>query len=366
MPKRKAWIFDPMPLRSLIDKTGVSIEAASASTGISLSSMNGYLRGKSNPGTDALMALADYFAVPMDFLLGRLDADAAGAVLKDYGAHFMELRRAPWEAYLAGRRNIPSQYMGYTTEAPYPYNLLDDIVGGIDWGTHEEESSFWCDIVTGDQEAGLCRALSSLTDRERLVLSLYYERGLNLEDAGKELNVTRERIRQIIAKALRKLRHPSRFRMIRLGLQGSELESENKKLRSRLEAERFALESAYRSLDFLREALFRRAEALQNASGNFIVFQNELLSGPPVKAEKESLLYMTVDEMDLSVRSFNCLKRAGIDNLGELVDRLRLGQEGGLTKVRSLGRKSLDEILNRVMFITGEDYRPLYYGDDTA
>jgi RNA polymerase primary sigma factor len=61
--------------------------------------------------------------------------------------------------------------------------------------------------------------LDSLTERERKVLILRFGledgRGRTLEEVGKEFNVTRERIRQIEAKALRKLRHPSRSRKLR-------------------------------------------------------------------------------------------------------------------------------------------------------
>ena len=61
--------------------------------------------------------------------------------------------------------------------------------------------------------------LSSLTPRERKVLELRFGledgRSRTLEEVGREFNVTRERIRQIEAKALRKLRHPSRSRKLK-------------------------------------------------------------------------------------------------------------------------------------------------------
>ncbi|MBR5361575.1 MAG: RNA polymerase subunit sigma-70, partial [Lachnospiraceae bacterium] len=57
------------------------------------------------------------------------------------------------------------------------------------------------------------------TEREKKVLSLRFGledgRGRTLEEVGREFNVTRERIRQIEAKALRKLRHPTRSRKLR-------------------------------------------------------------------------------------------------------------------------------------------------------
>jgi len=61
--------------------------------------------------------------------------------------------------------------------------------------------------------------LGELTDRERKIIVLRYgledDRSRTLEEVGQEFNVTRERIRQIEAKALRKLRHPSRSRKLK-------------------------------------------------------------------------------------------------------------------------------------------------------
>ena len=54
---------------------------------------------------------------------------------------------------------------------------------------------------------------------------------------------------------------------------------------------------------------------------------------------KEKVLEMTIEELDLSVRSFNCLKRAGINTVEDLINK----SEEDMMKVRNLGRKSLDE-----------------------
>ena len=67
--------------------------------------------------------------------------------------------------------------------------------------------------------AELATALESLTDRERQVVKLRFGledgRARTIEEVGKEFNVTRERISQIEAKALRKLRHPSRSKRLK-------------------------------------------------------------------------------------------------------------------------------------------------------
>ena len=70
----------------------------------------------------------------------------------------------------------------------------------------------------------LYKVMETLTKRERLVLELRFGwndgRPRTLEEVGKEFNVTRERIRQIEAKALRKMRHPSRSKVIKPYLEG--------------------------------------------------------------------------------------------------------------------------------------------------
>ncbi len=59
---------------------------------------------------------------------------------------------------------------------------------------------------------------------------------------------------------------------------------------------------------------------------------------------KEKVLEMTIEELDMSVRSFNCLKRAGIDTVEDLTNRT----EEDMIKVRNLGKKSLEEVIQRL------------------
>lgn len=59
---------------------------------------------------------------------------------------------------------------------------------------------------------------------------------------------------------------------------------------------------------------------------------------------KEKVLEMTIEELDMSVRSFNCLKRAGIDTVEDLINRT----EGDMIKVRNLGKKSLEEVIQKL------------------
>ncbi|MFQ7671960.1 MAG: DNA-directed RNA polymerase subunit alpha C-terminal domain-containing protein, partial [Clostridium sp.] len=59
---------------------------------------------------------------------------------------------------------------------------------------------------------------------------------------------------------------------------------------------------------------------------------------------KDKVLEMNIDELELSVRSYNCLKRAGINTVEELCNRT----SEDMMKVRNLGRKSLEEVLSKL------------------
>jgi len=62
------------------------------------------------------------------------------------------------------------------------------------------------------------------------------------------------------------------------------------------------------------------------------------------EAQRDKVLEMTIEELDLSVRSFNCLKRAGINTVEDLISKTEID----MMKVRNLGRKSLDEVINKL------------------
>ena len=97
-----------------------------------------------------------------------------------------------------------------------------------------------------------------------------------------------------------------------------------------------------------KEALSLGAKIL-NEHLNLFVDMSEDAKNEDIMVEredtkKERVLEMTIEELDLSVRSFNCLKRAGIDNVEDLINRT----EEDMIKVRNLGRKSLEEVIQKL------------------
>ncbi len=97
-----------------------------------------------------------------------------------------------------------------------------------------------------------------------------------------------------------------------------------------------------------KEAVSHGAKVL-NELLNLFVELSDGVAGAEILVEasssgSEKVLSMTIEELDLSVRSFNCLKRAGINNVEDLISKT----EDDMMKVRNLGRKSLDEVVAKL------------------
>ena len=136
-----------------------------------------------------------------------------------------EMGREPTPEEVAERLNVSVSRVREVLKISRDPVSLDTPIG-------EEDDSHLGDFIEDDSalspadsaafsmlRAELATALESLTDRERQVVKLRFGledgRARTLEEVGKEFNVTRERIRQIEAKALRKLRHPSRSKRLK-------------------------------------------------------------------------------------------------------------------------------------------------------
>jgi len=96
------------------------------------------------------------------------------------------------------------------------------------------------------------------------------------------------------------------------------------------------------------EALSLSAKIINDHMSLFIDLTDEIkhtdIMVEKADDKKDKVLELTIEELDLSVRSFNCLKRAGINTVEDLVNK----SEGEMMKVRNLGRKSLEEVIAKL------------------
>jgi hypothetical protein len=162
------------------------------------------------------------------------------------------------------------------------------------------------------------KAMSELTEHEEKIVRYYYDLNTDtyahtLDETGTEFGVTRERIRQILAKASRKLRHPARFQYIKFAMSSNDIFQLL-----------FDTCAKIKALEARCDVLQERVKIL--TEGNDAA--NELIYG------------MSIEELNLSIRAYNCLLRAGIYTVGDLIG---INSEE-LINVHKLGKKSYIEI----------------------
>ena len=120
---------------------------------------------------------------------------------------------------------------------------------------------------------------------------------------------------------------------------------ENTRVGSSTDYDKLTLEVLTNGVILAKEAISLAAKILNEHLNLFVDLSDEAKNADiMVEREetiKEKVLEMTIEELDMSVRSFNCLKRAGIDTVEDLINRT----EEEMMKVRNLGKKSLEEVI---------------------
>ena len=120
---------------------------------------------------------------------------------------------------------------------------------------------------------------------------------------------------------------------------------ENTRVGSSTDYDKLTLEVLTNGVILAKEAISLAAKILNEHLNLFVDLSDEAKNAEiMVEREetiKEKVLEMTIEELDMSVRSFNCLKRAGIDTVEDLINRT----EDDMMKVRNLGKKSLEEVI---------------------
>ncbi len=208
---------------------------------------------------------------------------------KGYSDKKSAINKAKKEAkaeYVENLRNLPLSSI-------FPFNVAYTVA---------EDS----EKITAFSPELIYKAMSNnLNTRQMDVLLYRYRDGMSLGETAKQLNVTQERIRQVEARALSRLKEPTVFNSMRA-----------------------VSYSKYRDLEYKYEVVsyaYSRSPEPKDVQ--------ELV-------KETSITELPISELDLSVRSHNCLRRAGIRTIGELIAKT----ESEMTMVRNLGKRSLFEI----------------------
>lgn len=174
---------------------------------------------------------------------------------------------------------------------------------------------------------------ANLSEREEGVLYARYVTGLDMPQTGKIYGVTRERIRQIEAKALRKINGRKASREILLHGMEAYVDKYLDSIRDR-ERERY---------DSMIED-FKRRWIEDHPDGREL---------KPEEALRSDLSVTPIEELDLSVRAYNCLKRAGCATVQQIIAFVEEHKPDWYSRVRNLGKKSADEVARKVFELTG-------------
>ena len=307
----------------------LSIDKICRDTGVN---RNTYLRLERDPihkGTVGIfMTLAEYYGTSVDYIIGNeveptcivnyinkrtIDElnykkdvyEQLASVLTDEGLDLHDLSESIINLLNLSEKEIkdmkqadsviPNFILAKKAKKTYPYNLLAQMFGPE--GVTTDFS------VTKALISDLDQLLDKyLTEPEAYVLRLRYINELKLEDIANLREVTRERIRQIEAKALRRLRHVVYTQSLSLSKQISNKKNEIKSLESQIQKIR------------------------ENMDGII-----------PDPADKP------IEELPLSVREFNGLKRSGINNVHDILEAINNIKIMG---IRQLGPGSINNIIN--------------------
>lgn len=206
-----------------------------------------------------------------------------------------------------------------TIEDVFPYNCIISASFGVNSGTdallryeysNDDEFDFNYRKISPEV---FDQIFGTLNYREQMIIEMRYRDSYTLEDVGKKVELTRERVRQIESKALRKI-HIGIERYLRERCHNlAELQNENAQLRQYIAA----LEVA-KSADTSATAATRPA-ALSTA------------------------LDTIIEDLDFSVRTYNCLKRAQLNTVQDIVN-----YSADFGRIRNLGRRSIDEIASKI------------------
>lgn len=182
--------------------------------------------------------------------------------------------------------------------------------------------------------------LKTLSDEEEKSLvclfGLFDHEKNTIEQIKVKNGMTDDEWQEFIAKIFRKMYHPSRRRM----LEGTAPAINNNSL--------YVLGNQYKH--DIHSKLIKEIEEVIDGSKKDTLFLKRVLKKNSIEIEVHKRLdkEIFIEDTNLTVRSFNCLKRAGIDTVNELIDLSEDELENILTQVRNLGRKGFEEIVDKL------------------
>lgn len=347
-------MIDNKNFTRILASSGITIRQLAERTGISVSALTSYRKGTRDIPSERLVVLSDALDCSADYLLGRTDipdVDAWAAQRNRIEREVIEKKLKGTKvsdlALTAGSKRMAEAVSRAPALAVFPYNLIE-VAGNVGrYGTNEGMSElfrFYDEVVkvplSKDQETGLSQALNSLKPEERSVLLARYRDLKAINDIADDLRQSIDAVRHLEAHALRKLRHPSRWKLIALGYEGCGVNSRDRQTNERkeqLKKKEADLDAASHMLSVKEGQLMQRAASLDMTVDMIRQCDNT-----------------DIDDTSLSTRTRNCLLRCGAHTVGQLLDHI---VETGYNwdKIRNFGALGKKEVNDLVKKVTGKD-----------
>ncbi|MCL1975721.1 MAG: sigma-70 family RNA polymerase sigma factor [Firmicutes bacterium] len=181
------------------------------------------------------------------------------------------------------------------------------------------------DIPTDAKET-LEYIVKTLSIRETEIFMLKYREDMTYEEIGAEYDISKQRVQQILAKAMRKLRHFSRSEILIMGREAY--------LKTVAVAKQEEKRCYYERIHELETLIRKQIDATDSESDNN--------SGFDKKLQPDYVLNMNIHCLDLSTRSWNCLSRMGIHTIKDLFSY------DNLHRISGMGQVSVHEVQDKL------------------
>lgn len=205
------------------------------------------------------------------------------------------------------------------TMSSWPQNLMEDL---------EIEPAEPLELLGQAGNIEVAMLMSNMPDNEKECIRMRYMQGMTYQEMAKKFGKSHERMRQVTHRALRRLRHPRLAGVIRHGVMwyiDQRVQERAERLVSEMKA---GLEADYQ-------------KKIEEIASNY-----EAAMKARDESREAKVAAMSIEELDLSVRAYNCVKRALCNTVGDLITQFPTYDDA--CKIRNLGRKSMKEISDRL------------------
>ena len=221
---------------------------------------------------------------------------------------------------------------------PGPKTVVIDVTGDHDITAGDIKQDADIEILNPDHH------IATLSGNERFYMELVFDSGRGYVSQERNKQLHNEQLGMTVSAPIGTIYTDSIYTPVYKVCYNVE----NTRVGSNTDYDKLTLDVVTNGTISAKEAISLGAKILNEHLNLFVDLSDEAKKAEIMiereETKKEKVLEMTIEELDMSVRSFNCLKRAGIDTVEDLTNRT----EADMIKVRNLGKKSLEEVIQKL------------------